>query len=79
VILFIVVLDVLLTNAIKQKGDRGIKIRVKHPVYHHTFKINSKSKEQYRHYKYTIFGGGKNLLFLLIHLVLKASHQGKSH
>ena len=63
VLIFSLILDFLLTNAIQLIEKDEIKIRVKHPVYHHTFKKNSKSTEPYRGNKYTFFGGHKITIF----------------
>ena len=63
VLIFSLILDFLLTNAIQLIETDEIKIRVKHPVYHHTFKKNSKSTESYRGNKYTFFGEHKITIF----------------
>jgi len=59
----VLVLDVLLTIPynyhkeikIKRQIERNKKIRIQHPVYHHTFKNNTKSSEKHILGEYTIF------------------------
>jgi hypothetical protein len=59
----VLVLDVLLTIPynyhkeikIKRQIERNKKIRIQHPVYHHTFKNNTKSSEKNILGEYTIF------------------------